>query len=170
MYYVSAWIHENNSPFVPEPGKFLPFIDTYLYQNRFKLQVVRKKLEEGLRKADLAYDKYLNGKENHAKRIWRRMFGDKFPAPIPLATGGKIVPPKPPALGRLVPQKPLPLLGGNALSNLSPPPKQSLLEMALRQNPKKSFNSLLNTPLSKKPEHTRNALFDILAGTKKPFP
>lgn len=170
MYYVSTWVNENNSAFIPEPEKFYPFIDTYLYQYRWKLQIVRKKLKEGLRKADLAYTKYLSGKENQAKRIWRSMFGDMFPAPVPLATGGKIVPPKPPQLGRLVPPKPLPLIGQNTLSRLSLPPKPNFLEMALRDAPKTRLNSLLNTPLSKQPNYARNALLDLLSGPKKPFP
>lgn len=169
MYYVNIWIHENNSPFIPEPGKIFPFVDAYLYQNRLKLQIVRKKLKEGLRKADLAYTKYLAGKENQAKRIWRSMFGDKFPAPVFLATEGKLVPPKSPLLGHLVPQKPLPLIQ-NALSTFSPPSKPGLLDMALRGNPKDELNSFLNTPLSKQPKDIQNILLDLLAGSKKHFP
>jgi hypothetical protein len=169
MYYVSTWIHENNSPFVPEPGKFFPFVDTYLYQNRLKLHLVRKKLKEGLRKADLAYTKYLDGKENHAKRIWLRMFGEMFPAPLPLPTKARLVQPELLPLGRLVPPKPLPLLGQNVLSTFPPPSKPSLLGMALRENPKDRLNSLSNTPLLEQPKHTRNALFELWAGPKKPF-
>jgi len=170
MSYVSTWIHENNSPFVPAPGKFFPFVDTYLYQNRLKLHLVRKKLKEGLRKADLAYTKYLDGKENHAKRIWLRMFGEMFPAPLPFPTKARLVQPEPLPLGRIVPPKPLPLLGQNTLSAFPPPSRQRLLGMALRENPKDKLNSLLNTPLSEQPEYARKALLDLLAEPKKLFP
>ena len=169
MYYVSDWVHYNNSSFVREPGKYDTYVDHYLYDDLEKIRVVRRKLKIGLKRAETALDRWVEGKEIRAKRIWFQMFGDMFPAPLPLATRETIVPPKPHQLGRLVPPKPLPLLGQNALSTFPPPSKQSLLGMALRENPKDRLNSLSNTPLLEQPKHTRNALFELWAGPKKPF-
>jgi len=170
MYYVSNWIHYYRSSFIREPGKQYTYVDDYLYNDFEKLRKVRQKLKIGLKRADTALERSIEGKEIGAKRLWKQMFGDMFPAPITLSTGVKLVPSKPPPLGSLIPQKPLPLIGQNALSNFLPPRRPGLLEMALRENPKDNLNSLLNTPLSKQPEYTRNALLDLLAGIKKPFP
>lgn len=169
MYYVSDWIHYYRSSFIREPGKYYPYVDDYLYDDFKKLRKVRWKLKIGLKRAEAALDRWVEGKEIRAKRIWFQMFGDMFPAPLPLA-GGTLIPPKPSQLGRLVPPNPFPLFGQNALSTFPPPSKPSLLGMALRENPKDNLNSLLNTPLSEQPKHTRNALLDLLVGTKKPFP
>ena len=169
MYHVSDWIQNNRYSFVREPGKDSTYVDEYLYEDPEKLRIVRRKLKIGLRRADTALDRWFEGKENRSKRLWKQMFGDMFPAPVLLATGGKLAPSKPPPLGRLVPPKPLPLIGQNALSRLHPPPK-NFLSMALRDDPKTRLNSLLNTPLSEQPKSTRNALLDLLSGPKKDFP
>lgn len=116
MYFVSQWIHGNGYPFVLEPGKRYIYVDQYLYDNKFRLRVVRKKLELGLRKAELAYDAWLEGKEARAKRLWHQMFGNMFPAPILIAAKARLVPPKP------IPRPEIPL------KSLFPPPKPSLLE------------------------------------------
>ena len=170
MYYVSNWIHYYDTTFILEPGKSHNYVDDYLYTDAEKLRIVRRKLKTGFRRAKTALDRWLEGKEIRAKRIWKQMFGNIFPAPVPLATGGKLVPPKSPPLGRIVPPKPLPLIGQNALSTSPPPSKPNLLEMALRDYPKTRLNSLLNTPLSKQPKYARNALLGILSRPKKDFP
>ncbi len=156
MYYVSDWIHGNHYPFVPEPGKSYPHVDQYLYDNKFRLNLVRKKLRVGLRKAELAYNSWLDGKEVRAKNLWRQMFGNMFPAPIPLVTPGLIVPPKP------IPKPVVP--------SLFPPPKPSLLGMMGWGDPNKRTNYLLNTPLSEQPKQNVNALLGLLSGEKKKFP
>ena len=156
MYSVSDWVSGNDYPFVLEPGKRYTYVDQYLYDNKFRLQVVRKKLGAGLRKAELAYNAWLDGKEVRAKSLWRQMFGNMFPAPIPLATPGRLVPPKP------IPRP--------AVLSLFPPPKPSLLEMALQNDPNKGLNYLLHTPLSKQPKQNVNSLLDSLAGRRKKFP
>lgn len=170
MHFVSDWIHYYHSSFIREPGKHYTHVDDYLYSDFEKLQKVRRKLKIAQKRTETALKRWIDGKEIAAKRLWKQMFGDMFPAPILLTTGGKRVASKPPPLGRLVPKKPLPLLGQNALSNFPPPPKPSFLEMALQENSKDNVNSFLNTPFSKQPEYTRNALLDLLAGTNKPFP
>ena len=158
MYYVSDWIRSNNYPFVLQPGKSYIFVDQYLYDNRFKLPVVRKKLEAGLRKAERAYDAWLEGKEPLAKRLYRQMFKNMFPAPIPVTTQGRLVPSK------TISQPSMPL------NFLSPQQKSSFLEMMLRDDPTKRTNYLLNTPLSEHPKQNVNALLNLLAGQKKTFP
>lgn len=158
MYYVSDWIRSHNYPFVLEPGKSYTYVDQYLYDNRFKLSVLRKKLEVGLRKAERAYDAWLAGKEPLAKRLYRQMFKDIFPAPLPLATQTRLVPPKSVPKPTLLTQPPF------------PPPKPSLLEIMLRGNPTKSTNYLLHTPLSEQPKQNVNALLNLLTGQKKKFP
>ena len=158
MYYVSDWIRSHNYPFVLEPGKSYTYVDQYLYDNRFKLPVVRKKLEVGLRKAERAYNAWLAGKEPLAKRLYRQMFKDMFPSPLPLATQARLVPPKP------IPQPTL------VTRPAFPPPKPSLMGMMLRDDPTKRTNYLLNTPLSEQPKQNVNALLNLLAGQKKKFP
>jgi len=169
MYYVSDWIHYYDASFILEPEKLYTYVDDYLYRDPGKVRMVRRKLKIGLRRAETALDRWLDGKEIRAKRLWYPMFGDMFPSPVPSAAGGKLAPPNPPPLGRLVPPKPLPQIGLNALSTFPPPSKPSLLEMALRDDPKTRLNSLLNTPLSKQPKYTRNAILGLL-GPKKDFP
>lgn len=133
-------------------------MDQYLYDNRFRLQVVRKRLGAGLRRAELAYNAWLDGKEARAKGLWHQMFGNMFPAPITLAAPGRLVPPKP------IPKPVMPL------KSLFPPPKPSLIEMALRDDPNKGLNYLLHTPLSEQPKQNVNSLLDLLAGRRKNFP
>lgn len=157
MYFVSDWIHGNNSPFVLEPGKGT-YVDKYLYDNKFRLKVVRKKLEIGLWKAALAYDAWLEGKEARAKRLWHQMFGDMFPAPITMAAKARLASPKP------IPGPAIPL------KSLFPPPKPSFLEMALRSPERnKLVTSLQQLSEIKPPEPRVNALIDLLSGYKDPF-
>ena len=61
MYFVSQWIQGNGYPFVVEPGKTSTYVDQYLYDNKFRLIMVRKKLKEGLRKAERAHDAWVEG-------------------------------------------------------------------------------------------------------------
>jgi len=150
-------VHYNNSSFIREPGKYYTYVDDYLYDDFEKLRLIRRKLKIGLKRAETALDRWLEGKEIRAKRIWFQMFGNMFPAPLPLATGGKLVPPKPLQLRCLVPPKPPPLIRQNALSTL-------------HDAYKKRSTNVLARPLSEQPEHTRNALLGLLAGTKKTFP
>ncbi len=157
-YFVSQWIHDNGYPFVLEPGKSYPYVDQYLYDNRLKLMMVRKKLETGLLKAERAYDTWHKGKEPMAKRLYRQMFREMFPAPIPLASQAKLVKPKP------IPQPSV------ALRSPLLEPRLSLLGMALRNGARESPNYLLHTPLSQQPKQNANALLEILAGRKKKFP
>jgi hypothetical protein len=169
MYYVNEWIHYNNSPFILEPGKNYTYVDDYLYQDVGKLCRLRRKLKIGLKRSETALDRWIRGKEGSAKMIWKQMFGRMFPSPLPIATGRRLIPPKPPPLGQLIPPKPLPMLGQTPLSNLLTPPKPSPLGMALREDPKASLNSLMNRPISEQPKYVRNALLDLLSGSKK-FP
>lgn len=158
FYFVSDWIRSHNYPFVFEPGKTYIFVDQYLYDNRLKLMMVRKKLEVGLRKAKRSYDAWLEEKEPMAKRLYRQMFGEMFPAPIPVATQAKLVKPKP------IPQPSI------SLRSPLPQPRLSLLGMALRNDPDKRPNSLRYTLLSGQPKQNTNTLLEILAGRKNKFP
>ncbi len=149
MYSVSQWIHSGDYPFVLEPGKSYTYVDQYLYDNRVRLRVVRKKLEIGLRKAEVAYEEWLKGKEMRAKGLWRQMFGDMFPAPTPPTTQGCPVPPKS-FLGPTIPLDPP-----------FPPSRSSLLERLLQSS---EMGRL--TPPIELPNLKAKALIDILSGYK----
>ena len=151
MYYVRNWIWENDFPFILEPGKNYAYVDDYLYEKAFRLQVVRKKLDAGLKKAERGWNFYSKSKYPAAKRVWNNMFGPKFPVPQAPALTPSYIPPKPPPTPTLndflTTQSTTGLLGGyprNAMRDalLNPqhklqPDNNTLLAMLL--NPKDPF-------------------------------
>jgi len=154
MLCVRNMIWGNDYPFILEPGKSYTYVDEYMYENRLKLQFMRRKLDVGLRKAERAWDFYRRGRYAASKRIWSNMFGPKFPVPQPaqqVAAPAQPLPTPAPTLGDLLAnQQPTGLLGGiyrNALlDRLSDPFSLS------RQTPPKN-----------------NALLDLLAQYRDPF-
>lgn len=193
FHFVSDWIHNNNSQFILEPGKTYLYVDQYLYDNNFRLRVVRKKLKIALRRARDAYFSWVDGKELKAKRLWRQMFGEMFPAPLPLTTtNSRLVPPKKATLPRLVPPK-FPTLAPptsppqnflavglrdkpeNTLATLLGKPEpptfsQHFLGMALSDKPKNFLNSLLEKPRPKVSSSDTNALLGLLRNPRKKYP
>ena len=159
MYCVRNWLWDNRYPFIEEPGHKYNFVDDYVYEKAPRLRVIRNKMDTGLKRAERAYDFYLKGRQLSARRIWHSMFGSMFPSPEPQPSKPVLVPPKPPQLGRLVSQNPL-----------SPLSEPSLLGMTLRDAYRKEALNALSKPLSEQPKHTKNALLDLLTGSKKPFP
>lgn len=95
MYCVHDWIQYNDSPFILEPGKSYTHVDNYLYGNQFRLRVVRKKLEAGLKCGERAWNLYQKGRYSAAKRLWNRIFGSKFPVPQVSVTTQAPVQPNP---------------------------------------------------------------------------
>ncbi len=140
MYFVSKWVHDNDSPFVLEPGESHTYVDQYMYENKFKLYMTRNKLESGLQKAQLAYYNWLQGKEARAEILWKQMFGDMFPAPNSTATPRPVLPPG------LIPGP------RNHLPLASPWSKPSLF----------GTNRLTPPP-------RLNSLFDLLSSIKDPY-
>lgn len=151
MYYVRDWIWGNNYPFVLEPGKSYTYVDEYLYEKPFRLRVVRKRLDAGLKKAERAWDFYSKSRYQAAKRVWNHMFGPKFPVPqVPTVT---------PSL--IPPQSPLtPKLKGVLLPHSSTELSGELYR-----------NSLLDALASPKPkpQPNTNTLLGILLNPKDPF-
>ena len=171
IYYVFEWIQNNNSPFVPEPGKYYLFVDNYLYEKRANLFKVRNRLKLGLKKSEVALEKWIQGKDVWAKRLWREMFGEMFPAPIPIATKASLVPSKPPSLGRLVAPRTLRQIGQEEFPIILPPSEPSLLEVALRHQTPGRLASLLAKPTSREPNQDTKTLLELLGEKpKKPFP
>ena len=146
MYCVHDWILYKDYPFVLEPGKSYTCVDDYLYENQFRLRVVRKKLEAGLKNAERAWNLYQKGRYSAAKRLWNRIFGSKFPIPQSSVTTQVPVQPKPspaPTLQELLNNRPaMGLLNGlnqnyllDALANPRPKPQpkmNTLLDAILR--------------------------------------
>ena len=151
MNCVRNWIWENDFPFILEPGKSYAYVDDYLYENAFRLRIVRKKLAAGLKKAERAWNFYSKSKYPAAKRVWNNMFGPNFPVPQAPALTPFYIPPKPPPpptlKNFLTTQPTTGLLGGYARN-------------ALR-------DALLN-PQSK-PQPDNNALLAMLLNSKNPF-
>ena len=94
IYCVRDWLWENSYPFIEEPGSSYKFVDDYVYEKKFRLRVMRNKIDTALKKAERAYDFYLKGRHIAAKRIWRNMFGSMFPSPEPQLSKPVLVPPK----------------------------------------------------------------------------
>ena len=143
MYFVSKWVHENDKPFVVEPGKSYTYVDQYLYENKLKLDMIRKKLEGGLQKAQLAYYGWLQGRGARAEVLWKQMFGDMFPAPTSTAAPRPVLPPG------IIPGP------SNHLPPALPWTKPSLLGTDL-------MNAFTSPP-------RLNSLFDLLTGIKDPY-
>jgi hypothetical protein len=161
MHHVCKWIHAHKDPFVNEPGKSLEFVDEYLYENKWKIKVIRQKLFKGLRQSESAYYDWINGKIGKSKLMWKQMFGSMFPMPLPVRNESTQVNPQPP-LGRLVPPKTFPALPSGSRPNF--------LATGLLNEPKFSLNHLLNTPLSQQPIETTNALLALLGKPEKKYP
>ncbi|MCD4676912.1 MAG: hypothetical protein K8S18_13095 [Desulfobacula sp.] len=151
MYSVRNWIWENDYPFVLEPGKSYDYIDEYLYEKSFKLHVVRKKFDAGLKKAERAWNFYSKNRYPAAKRVWNNMFGPKFPVPQAPTVTPSYIPPKPPpvtTLNDLLTTQPTTgLLGGY--------PRNTLWDALLNPQPK--------------PQPNTNALLSSLLNPKDPF-
>ena len=181
MYCVKAWIDDNESPFIPEPGNSYKFVDEYLYQNRLLLIRIRRKLERWQKLAERAYDFYSRGRIGTAKRIYSNMFGSMFPAPEPLPASPVLVPPKTepaPTLKDLPPlQQPTGLLSGlqisalaNALANPAPePPRNSLSDEIVRNALMNMFSEPPKPQSGLLSDFGRNALLDLLSQPDNPF-
>ncbi len=156
MYCVREWFWGNSYPFIPEPGQNYKFVDEYVYEKRFRLTVLRNKLDAALKKAERAYDFYQKGRHIAARRIWRSMFGSMFPSPEPQ-----------PAKPVLVPPKQMPALTLRDAVSIQPTPTAGLLDGLYRNA---LLDSLSNSPpkLSdiKASDINRNALIDALANPK----
>lgn len=154
FYCVKKWLCENDHPFVAEPGQSGKYIDSYLYENRFRIRVVRKKLDAGLKKAERAWDYYVKDRPIPAIRIWRSLFGDMFPAPasakVPTRTAQNDSPPPPPLKELYPTQAPV----GNT---------SALMMNALRRPP---ANPDLNTVGGMWSAVPRNTLSDMLANLR----
>ena len=156
MACVREWVWSNNYPFVLEPGKSYTCVDDYLYENRLRLQVVRRKLDLGLRRAERAWNFYNRGRYAAAKRIWNGMFGSKFPMPQQTQQAAAPVQPNPL-------RTPMPTLR-DLLSNQQP---TGLLSGMHR-------NALLNAlsepfSLSQKTLPKNKALLNLLSEYRDPF-
>jgi len=151
MYYVRNWIWEKDYPFVLEPGKSYDYVDEYLYEKPFRLNVVRKKFDAGLKKAERAWNFYSKSKYPAAKRVWNNMFGPKFPVPQAPTVTPSYISPKPPPTNTLkdflTTQATTGLLGGY--------PRNALLNVLLNPQPK--------------PQPATNALLSSLLNPKDPF-
>lgn len=158
MYYVYKWFYENNYPFVNEPGKYDTYVDECLYGNRFKLNTVRQKLKQGLNRAELALDSWLNGKELRSKRLYHQMFGDMFPAPLQRAYKTLLTTYQPPAQSY------------SSLSKILSPSRPGLLEMIFRAQTTNRPKTILTDSLSQRPKQSNKGLLKLLAEHKKPFP
>ncbi len=148
MYCVRNWIWENNYPFVLEPGKRYTYVDEYLYEKPFRLWVIRNKLDTGLKRAERAWNFYNKGRYAPAKRVWKGLFGPKFPVPQQATATPKLVqqspPPTPTSLDMMANPPATGLLGGtyrnsllDALANPQPKPQpvmNALLDAILRSN------------------------------------
>jgi|GEM_PF-500736 len=154
MYCVREWFWGNSYPFIPEPGQSYKFVDEYVYEKRFRLTVLRNKLDAALKKAERAYSFYQKGRHIAARRIWRNLFGSMFPSPEPMPSKPVLIPPiQEPALTlrdafSLRPSPPTGLLGQvhrNALIGAlsDSPPKLSDIDrnalMGLLMNPNDPF-------------------------------
>jgi len=150
MYCVRNWIWENDYPFVLEPGKSSTYIDEYLYENPFRLRVIRKKLDAGMKKSERAWNFYSKNRYPAAKRVWNNMFGPKFPVPQAPAATSPFVQPKPlptPTLKDFLTTPSTGLLGGY--------PRNALRDALLNPQPK--------------PQPDNNALLAMLLDPKNPF-
>lgn len=151
MYCVRNWIWGNDYPFVLEPGKSYDYVDEYLYEKPFRLHVVRKKFDAGLKKAERAWNFYSKSKYPAAKRVWNNMFGPKFPVPQAPTVTPSYIPPKPPPPPTLkdflTTQPTTELLGGY--------PRNALRDALLNPQPK--------------PQPDTNALLAMLLNPKDPF-
>jgi len=140
-----------------EPGKNYECIDSYIYDNKFRLRVIRNKLDIGLKKAERAWNFYCKGRVAAAKRVWHQMFGSMFPVPLPPPAKPVLVPPKQipaiPLKNALSTQQPLGLLGGV---------QRNVLLDALSNPPPKPSNILLS-------DINKNALIDLLTKSNDPF-
>ena len=140
-----------------EPGKNYEYVDEYMYKKPFRLRVIINKFDTGLKKAEMAWNFYVKGREAAAKRTWRQMLGSMFPVPQPPLAKPVLVPPKQlPAItlkNALSMQQPAGLLGGYQ--------RNALLDAL--SNP---FPKLANTPVS---DIDMNALLDLPTNSKDPF-
>lgn len=157
IYCVRDWIWSNNYPFILEPGKSYEYVDKYMYEKQFRLRVIRKKLDVGLKRAERAWNFYVKGRDAAAKRIWHQMFGPMFPVPKPPPAKPILVPPKQtPAVtfkNALSVQQPQGILGGYQ--------RNALLDAL--SNPLPKPNNTLSSDIRK------NALLDMLIKSKDPF-
>ncbi len=159
MYCVREWFWDNNYPFITEPGHNNKFIDDYIYEKKFRVNVIRNKLDKAIKRAERAYDLYLKGKDIPARRIWKNMFGTMYPSPDPLPIKPILTPPKqtpPPTLRDIFTTQQSPVLG-----KLEQPSSNYLL-------------GLLSNPKSKLPDDPNNNsntnfLRGLLAGYNDPF-
>lgn len=151
MYCVRNLIWENNSPFVLEPGKNYDYVDKYLYEKPFRLRVVRKKFDAGLKKAERAWNFYSKSNYLAAKHAWNNMFGPKFPEPQAPTITPSYIPPKP---------QPIPTLK----NLLTTQPKTVFLD----GDPRNAMrDALLN--LQPKPHLNTNVLLSSFLNPKYPF-
>jgi len=182
MYCVRDWFWENDYPFIEEPGHKYKFVDDYIYEKKFRLRVIRNKMDAALKTAERAHDFYLKGRNIIAIRIWRTLFGSMFPSPAPQPSSKPILaPPRqspvPTLRNAMSLQQPAAgLMGGgyrNAMRNalLNPQPKLSDIASDINRNAMR--NALLNPQLKLSDiavsDKNTNFLIGLLTNSNDPF-
>ena len=153
MLCVRELIWNNDYPFVHEPGKNYTYVDEYMYENRPKLQMIRRKLDAGLRKAERAWNFYRRERYTASKRIWYNMFGPKFPVPQPIKQIAS-------------PARPLPSLAPTLGDLLAKHQSTGLLDGVYRN----ALLDRLSDPILSSPAPPKNnALLTLLAQYRDPF-